>query len=183
MDGIERCIDDEIPFEIPETWEWCRLKTVGITQTGNTPSKAHPEYIGGEIPFITPGDIQNGTVFYDNQALSMEGKMVARICPKGSILQVCIGGSIGKAAIINKKVCFNQQINSISPIIIYSEYIYTIMQSPYFLKNIKKQAGGTATPIINLGIWDYLLIPIAPISEQNRIVEKQRELFDKISLN
>ena len=183
LDGIERCIDDEIPFEIPETWEWCRLKTVGITQTGNTPSKAHPEYIGDEIPFITPGDIQNGTVFYDNQALSMEGKMVARICPKGSILQVCIGGSIGKAAIINKKVCFNQQINSISPIIIYSEYIYTIMQSPYFLKNIKKQAGGTATPIINRGIWDYLLIPIAPISEQNRIVEKQRELFDKISLN
>ena len=183
LDGIESCIDDEIPFEIPETWEWCRLKTVGITQTGNTPSKAHPEYIGGEIPFITPGDIQNGTVFYDNQALSMEGKMVARICPKGSILQVCIGGSIGKAAIINKKVCFNQQINSISPIIIYSEYIYTIMQSPYFLKNIKKQAGGTATPIINRGIWDYLLIPIAPISEQNRIVEKQRELFDKISLN
>ena len=183
LDGIERCIDDEIPFEITETWEWCRLKTVCITQTGNTPSKAHPEYIGDEIPFITPGDIQNGTVFYDNQALSMEGKMVARICPKGSILQVCIGGSIGKAAIINKKVCFNQQINSISPIIIYSEYIYTIMQSPYFLKNIKKQAGGTATPIINRGIWDYLLIPIAPISEQNRIVEKQRELFDKISLN
>ena len=183
MDGIERCIDDEIPFEIPDSWEWCRLKTVGITQTGNTPSKAHPEYIGNEIPFITPGDIQNGTVFYDNQALSMEGKMVARVCPKGSILQVCIGGSIGKAAIANKKVCFNQQINSISPIIICSEYIYMIMQSSYFLKKIKTQAGGTATPIINRGIWDYLLIPIAPISEQKRIVEKQRELFDKISLN
>ena len=182
LDGIERCIDDEIPFEIPESWEWCRLKLVGITQTGNTPSKTHPEYIGDEIPFITPGDIQNGTVFYDNQSLSMEGKMVARVCPKGSILQVCIGGSIGKAAIANKKVCFNQQINSISPIIICSKYIYAIMQSPYFLKNIKKQAGGTATPIINRGIWDSLLIPIAPISEQKRIIEKQRELFDKISL-
>ena len=182
LDGIERCIDDEIPFEIPDSWEWCRLKTVGITQTGNTPSKAHPEYIGDEISFITPGDIQNGTVFYDNQALSMEGKMVARECPKGSILQVCIGGSIGKAAIANKKVCFNQQINSISPIIICSEYIYMIMQSPYFLTNIRKQAGGTATPIINRGVWDSLLIPIAPISEQNRIIEKQRELFDKISL-
>ena len=182
LDGIERCIDDEIPFEIPESWEWCRLKLVGITQTGNTPSKTHPEYIGDEIPFITPGDIQNGTVFYDNQSLSMEGKMVARVCPKGSILQVCIGGSIGKTAIANKKVCFNQQINSISPIIICNEYIYAIMQSPYFLKNIKKQAGGTATPIINRGIWDSLLIPIAPISEQKRIIEKQGELFDKISL-
>ena len=182
LDGIERCIDDEIPFEIPESWEWCRLKLVGITQTGNTPSKTHPEYIGDEIPFITPGDIQNGTVFYDNQSLSIEGKMVARVCPKESILQVCIGGSIGKAAIANKKVCFNQQINSISPIIICSEYIYAIMQSPYFLKNIKKQAGGTATPIINRGSWGSLLIPIAPISEQKRIIEKQRELFDKIYL-
>ena len=108
--------------------------------------------------------------------------MVARVCPKESIVQVCIGGSIGKAAIANKKVCFNQQINSISPIIICSEYIYAIMQSPYFLKNIKKQAGGTATPIINRGSWGSLLIPIAPISEQKRIIEKQRELFDKISL-
>ena len=74
LDGIERCIDDEIPFDIPKSWEWCRLSAVGITQTGNTPSKTHPEYIGDEISFITPGDIQNGSIFYDNQALSAKGK-------------------------------------------------------------------------------------------------------------
>ena len=182
MDGIERCIDDEIPFDIPESWGWCRLSAVGITQTGNTPSKAHPEYIGDEISFITPGDIQNGSVFYDNQALSAKGKIVARVCTKGSILQVCIGGSIGKAAIANREVCFNQQINVISPIIVCSEYIYAIMQSPYFIANMKEQAGGTATPIINRGLWDSLLIPIAPLPEQRRIVEKQQELFDKITL-
>ena len=182
LDGIERCIEDEIPFEIPDGWEWCRLKTVGITQTGNTPSKAHPEYIGEDIPFITPGDIQNGHIFYDNQALSVEGKMVARVCDKGSILQVCIGGSIGKSSITDKEVCFNQQINVISPIIVYSEYLYTIIQSPYFITNMKEQAGGTATPIINRGLWDSLLIPVAPLSEQYRIVEKQRELFDRITL-
>ena len=182
LDGIERCIEDEMPFEIPDGWEWCRLKTVGITQTGNTPSKAHPEYIGEDIPFITPGDIQNGHIFYDNQALSVEGKMVARVCDKGSILQVCIGGSIGKSSITDKEVCFNQQINVISPIIVYSEYLYTIIQSPYFITNMKEQAGGTATPIINRGLWDSLLIPVAPLSEQYRIVEKQRELFDRITL-
>ncbi len=182
LDGIERCIDDEIPFEIPENWVWCRLSTVGTTQTGNTPSKAHPEYIGDDIPFITPGDIQSGNVFYDNQALSAEGKTVARLCSKGSILQVCIGGSIGKVAVIDRDVCFNQQINAISPIIVCSEYIYVIMQSPYFITNMKEQAGGTATPIINRGLWDSLLIPIAPLSEQHRIVEKHRELLDKITL-
>ena len=143
LNGIERCIDDEIPFEIPENWVWCRLSTVGTTQTGNTPSKAHPEYIGDDIPFITPGDIQSGNVFYDNQALSAEGKAVARLCSKGSILQVCIGGSIGKVAVIDRDVCFNQQINAISPIIVCSEYIYVIMQSPYFITNMKEQAGGT----------------------------------------
>ena len=182
LDGTERCIDDEIPFEIPDSWVWCRLSTVGITQTGNTPSKAHPEYIGGEIPFITPGDIQSNQISYDNQALSSEGKMVARVCSKDSILQVCIGGSIGKAAITNREVCFNQQINAISPIVVHSEYIYAIMQSPYFITNMKEQAGGTATPIINRGLWDSLLIPVAPLPEQRRIVEKQRELFDKITL-
>ena len=182
LDGIERCIDDEIPFEIPESWIWCRLSAVGITQTGNTPSKTHSEYIGTEIPFITPGDIQNGLIFYDNQALSVEGKMVARVCDKGSILQVCIGGSIGKSAVIDKAVCFNQQINGISPIIVCSDYLYIIMQSPYFIGNMKEQAGGTATPIINRGLWDSLLIPVAPLPEQRRIAEKQQELFNKITL-
>ena len=144
--------------------------------------QACPEYIGGEIPFITPGDIQSSQISYDNQALSSEGKMVARVCSKDSILQVCIGGSIGKAAITNREVCFNQQINAIFPIAVYSEYIYAVMQSPYFITNMKEQAGGTATPIINRGLWDSLLIPVAPLSEQHRIVEKQRELFDKITL-
>ena len=91
--------EDEIPFEIPESWKWVRLSTIGITQTGNTPSKSHPEYIGIDIPFITPGDILNGQICYSNQALSLLGKEVARVCCAGSIMQVCIGGSIGKAAI------------------------------------------------------------------------------------
>lgn len=56
--------------------------------------KAHPEYQGKDIPFITPGDILDGDICYENQALSIAGMKVARICEAGSILQVCIGGSI-----------------------------------------------------------------------------------------
>ena len=95
----EVCIDDEIPFEVPDSWMWTRLKSLGYTQTGNTPSTSHPEYRGGYIPFITPGDIFDGIIDYRNQGLSEIGKDVARVCPAGSILQVCIGGSIGKAAL------------------------------------------------------------------------------------
>ena len=169
--------EDEIPFDIPDTWKWAKLKDLGITQTGNTPSKAHPEYFGSDIPFVSPGDIQNGTLYYENQALSLLGKEVGRVCSKGSILQVCIGGSIGKAAITDREVTFNQQINAISPIMIDSKYLFAVMQSQYFISTMKAQAGGTATPIINRGLWDALLIPIPPLVEQKRIVAKLEEIL------
>ena len=169
--------EDEVPFDIPESWKWCRLNSLGVTQTGNTPSKSYSEYIGTDIPFITPGDILNSQIYYDNQALSLLGKKVARVCCTGSIMQVCIGGSIGKAAITDREVTFNQQINAISPIACLSKYIFSVMQSVYFITTMKAQAGGTATPIINRGLWDSLLIPLSPLAEQKRIVAKLEEIL------
>ena len=169
--------EDEKPFDIPESWKWCRIGSLGITQTGNTPSKAHPEYQGKDIPFITPGDILDGDICYENQALSVAGMKVARICEAGSILQVCIGGSISKAAMTKRRVTFNQQINSITPFCCDNRYIYYVMTSFYFSKTMKEKAGGTATPIINRGIWDTLLLPLPPHAEQKRIVEKLEQLL------
>ena len=180
LDGIERCIDDEIPFEIPLRWCWSRLCSLGITQTGNTPSKSHPEYIGYDIAFITPGDISEGQICYTNQALSNIGKEVARVCEKGSVLQVCIGGSIGKAAITNREISFNQQINAITPILCVTEYIFDAIQSAHFIADMKDQAGGTATPIINKSTWDNLLIPVPPLEEQQRIADKIEELMSAL---
>ena len=172
--------EDEFPFEIPESWKWVRLSTIGITQTGNTPSKSHPEYIGIDIPFITPGDILNGQICYNNQALSLLGKNVARVCDEDSIMQVCIGGSIGKVAITDRKVAFNQQINVVSPLFCLSKYLFAVMQSVYFTTSMKERAGGTATPIINRGLWDSLCIPLPPLAEQKRIVAKNEELLPYI---
>lgn len=169
--------EEEKLFDIPESWKWCRLSALGVTQTGNTPSKAHPEYTGTDIPFITPGDILGGQICYNNQAISFKGKEVARVCNKDSIMQVCIGGSIGKAAIANREVTFNQQINVISPIACSSEYIFAVMQSAYFITTMKERAGGTATPIINRGLWESLLVPLPPLAEQKRIVAKLEELL------
>lgn len=171
---------DEVPFEIPGSWKWVYLSESGYTQTGNTPSKSHPEYVGSDIPFITPGDILEGHISYNNQALSNIGKTVARICGPNTILQVCIGGSIGKAAITNQEVSFNQQINSVSPIHCNSKYIYAVIISQYFTAKMKEVAGGTATPIINRGLWDKLLIPLPPLAEQKRIVAKIEELLPYI---
>ena len=169
--------DDEMPFDIPESWRWVRLRDLGVTQTGNTPPKSHPEYFGQDIPFITPGDIALTNIDYNNQGISFYGENVARICNAESILQVCIGGSIGKAAITNRKVAFNQQINTITPLQCLSEYLFSVFQSAYFITTMKEKAGGTATPIINRGLWDKLLIPLPPLAEQKRIVQKLEEIL------
>jgi len=174
---LPQITEDEIPFNIPENWKWVRLGSIGVTQTGNTPSKVHPEYIGKDVPFITPGDILNGYISYDNQALSTLGKLVARLCGAGTVLQVCIGGSIGKAAITDREVAFNQQINSITPISCDSQFILAVITSQYFVAKMKESAGGTATPIINRGIWNMLLIPLPPLAEQKRIVAKLEEIL------
>ena len=177
LDGTERCIDDKLPFEIPDTWIWTRLNTLGYTQTGNTPSTAHPEYRGDYIPFITPGDIADGSIDYTNQGLSEVGKNVARVCPADSILQVCIGGSIGKAALSISEVTFNQQINAITPIFASSKYVFAVLTSFAFLSAMKESAGGTATPILNRSLWDKMYIPVPPLAEQNRIVQRIEELL------
>lgn len=169
--------DDEIPFDIPESWKWVRVCSVGVTQTGNTPKKAHPEYFGNYIPFLGPGDIQNGNVNYDNQGLSEEGKEYGRVTPADSVLQVCIGGSIGKCALVDREVTFNQQINSIYPILSDSRFIYYVLDSYYFKDYMKENSGGTATPIINRGLWDAIVIPLPPLEEQHRIVAKIEELL------
>ena len=172
--------EDEIPFEIPESWEWVRLVDIGIAETGTTPSKSHPEYFGTFIPFLGPANMLNGKIISETQGLSKIGANYGRIVPEGSILQVCIGGSIGKCAIVDKPVTFNQQINSITPLVCVIEFIYYVLQSDYFRLAIKEKSTGTATPIINRGNWEQLPIPLPPLAEQHRIVAKIEKLLPKV---
>ena len=174
--GKVKCIDEEIPFEIPQGWEWCRLVEVGKTETGTTPSKSHPEYFGDYIPFLGPANILNSKIVSVTQGLSDIGVDYGRIVPKNTILQVCIGGSIGKCVITDKPITFNQQINSITPYLCNVEFVHIVLQSEYFRLAIMDKATGTATPIINRGNWETLLFPLPPINEQERIVANITEL-------
>jgi type I restriction enzyme S subunit len=179
-DGTINNITDEIPFEIPQNWCWTRLRNIGTLQTGTTPTTARKDYFGRDVPFIKPGDIFYNKIIYDNEGLTFEGAEHSRMVDKESILMVCIGGSIGKAYFVDRKVCFNQQINAITPLTLDYKYLYYIMISEYFFKFLKNNSGGTATPIINKSLWGELLIPIAPINEQNKISNKINNIINYI---
>ena len=169
--------EDEIPFEIPESWEWVRLGEIGILQTGNTPQTSKNEYYGNDIPFITPADITSKGINYNNRGLSFLGKEKGRVVLKNSLLQVCIGGSIGKVFYTDREVCFNQQINGITLYLSNYKYIYGILSSVYFYESLLENSNGTATPIINKSSWGNLLVPLPPLAEQQRIVKRVEKLM------
>lgn len=171
---------EEEPYKLPSNWVWTRLENIGALQTGTTPQTSKAEYFGNDIPFITPADITNETMIYTNRGLSLLGKEKSRVAEKNSILQVCIGGSIGKVFYTNRDVCFNQQINSITLYKSEYKYIYFLLKSDFFYHNLLKNSRGTATPIINKSTWGNLIIPLPPLEEQKRIVEKLDSLFEKI---
>ena len=173
-----KCIDEEIPFDLPFGWEWCRLKNIGVTETGTTPTKSHPEYFGNTIPFYGPGNIQDNKISSVTQGISEQGLPFSRIVPPHTILQVCIGGSIGKAAIVDSECSFNQQINSITVHNgINTLYAFYVLISEFFKQQIVDKSTGTATPIINRSNWENLLIPIPPNAEQRQIIAKLAELL------
>jgi len=171
--------EDEKPFDIPENWEWVRLGEVGMSLTGNTPSTMKLEYYNGDIPFVGPGDISiNSDINYDtSKKLTATGAEFARIVGNETLLQVCIGGSIGKVCLVERTVAFNQQINALKTIKVLPRYVFCVMKSQMFLDGMFEKSTGTATPIINRTSWEQLLLPLPPLAEQKRIVEKLERLL------
>ena len=172
-----RYIEDEIPFEIPNSWAWVRLGSIGVTQTGSTPSTQVQDFYGDYMPFIKPADITNSGIDYNNEKLSKKGTEVGRVAKKGSILMVCIGGSLGKCYFNDRIVSFNQQINSLTPFFSSYKFIFYYLLSSYFFEQLQDKTTGTATPIVNKTSWGSILIPLPPLSEQKRIVDKLEEIL------
>ncbi|WP_310646341.1 restriction endonuclease subunit S [Limnohabitans sp.] len=169
--------DKEKPFELPQGWEWVRLGSLGVTQTGGTPASSKPEYFDGNFPFIGPGQITpNGQILSAEKFISELGTLESAVVEPGDILMVCIGGSIGKCAAATFPTAFNQQINSIHPLLLSSEYVLNAMSSIDFTQAVLSAATGSATPIISKGKWDLLLLPLPPRVEQSRIVTRVNEL-------
>ncbi|MBC3810905.1 restriction endonuclease subunit S [Undibacterium aquatile] len=164
-------IEEDTEFALPHGWQWARLEMLGMTCTGRTPSTQVPAFYDGVIPFIGPGQITPSCELLPaEKCISEVGKAETSMANIGDILMVCIGGSIGKSALVDKELGFNQQINCLSPILVESKYVHIAMMTNSFQSKLIQFSSGSATPIINKSKWEELLVPVAPLSEQRRIV-------------
>jgi len=101
-------------------WERAEIGDLGLVTTGNTPSRANPEFYGADVEWIKTDNLVVGLLHPTKaaEALSQKGTAVGRTVNSGAVLMTCIAGSrasIGTVALADRKVAFNQQINAISP--------------------------------------------------------------------
>jgi type I restriction enzyme S subunit len=170
--------DEEKYLEVPDTWTWARLAELGQTQTGTSPSSANPDLFGNFIPFVKPADLDGNQISHDGPGLSEVGLRHSRLVPAYSVLMVCIGATLGKVNKTTRPVCFNQQINSLTPFLHnLTDYIALSLKASGFQTLAWSKAGTGTLPIISKGKWENLPVPLPPLGEQHRIVAKVDELM------
>lgn len=184
--GEVKCIDDEIPFEIPKGWEWSRMGSIGDWGAGATPAKGNTSYYGGNILWLRTGELNNSIV--NDTEIKITDKALKecslRMNKAGDVLIAMYGATIGKVAIAGCELTTNQACCACTPIGIFNYYLF------YFLMGsqvdfIKKGEGG-AQPNISREKLVAHLMPIPPIQEQHRIVERIKDvlpLTDKYALS
>ena len=100
---------EDKPYELPVSWAWIRLGDTGISSTGKTPKTSETKFFNGDIPFIGPGQITtNNVILTPEKTLTEEGLEQSTEALEKDIMMVCIGGSIGKSAVVDRRIGFNQ---------------------------------------------------------------------------
>ena len=183
--GDEKNITDEIPYEIPKTWEWCRLRHIGNIVGGGTPKTAIDDYWDGVIPWITPADLSGYEEMYISRGarnISSLGlsKSSAQLMPKGTVL-FSSRAPIGYVAISNNEISTNQGFKSFIPatVDIASEYMYFCLKAR--CDNIIIRASGTTFKEISGSEMAETLVPVPPVAEQARITTMLYSAFSEIS--
>lgn len=165
-------------------WKSYKVEEIGNVQTGTTPKTSIKENYGNYIPFIKPGDFRvDGSLNYENDALSKNGLKVGRFIPKNSVLMVCIGATITKTAVTTRDVSCNQQINAVSlPDATIAKFVYYQMITKKFKEKILNEAPKTTLPIINKGNWSALTVGFPETTEIENVVKNLDSLLN-VSIN
>ena len=177
-----RCINDEIPFEIPDSWIFVRLKQLGTVIGGGTPKTTTPSYWNGDIPWLTPADLSGYTAMYvssGERKITQDGlnSSSAQLMPKGTVLYSS-RAPIGYVAISTNPITTNQGFKSVVPYnFSMSEYLYFCLKAR--TSDIEQRATGTTFKEISGSAMAETIIPLPPIAEQQRIVHSLQTSIGK----
>jgi len=175
------CIDEEIPFSIPENWQWCRLNTIAtkIVDGSHNPPKGSSDKTN--FIMISACNINNNSIIINNNVRYLNEvdfqKENKRTQLKDGDVLLTIVGTIGRSCVFhgNNDVTMQRSISVITPTI-ESDYLKIAFDSTYLQETLKEKSIGTAQLGVYLNVIKQLLIPVPPISEQERIVSKVKDL-------
>ena len=166
------CIADEVPFEIPDSWEWVRLGTVFNIEMGQSPA-------GNTVSSNKDGiEFHQGKVHFGEIFLQESGQYTSdpkKYAEQNSVL-LCVRAPVGKVNITRRKICIGRGLCAILPFAdMPLMFLYYLLEA---YENIfVKQATGTTFIAITAETVKNQLIPLPPLEEQKRIADKISELY------
>ena len=177
--GEVKCIDEEIPFDVPQGWEWERWGNIAQTiQYGyNAPALEH-----GVIKMVRISDIQENCVLWDNvpYCLIDESDIDTYLLKVNDILFARTGGTVGKSFLVEevpeKAIYAGYLIRTRYSSLLNPRYMKSFMESQLYWEQLKNGTIATAQPNCNGKTLAKMLLPIPPTKEQDRIVEKLTQL-------
>ena len=180
IDGKERCIAGEVPFEIPEGWCWCRLSHIcqSITDGDHQP----PPQVPNGKPFIVISNVSSGKIDFSNTRYVPEeyyNKLDNNRKPIKNDILFTVTGSYGIVMKVenDREFCFQRHIALLKPLFVDSDFLVHWLRTPLVYEQCKETATGTAQKTVSLTSLKNIIIPIPPLEEQHRIVTKIEELM------
>lgn len=180
--------DEDIPFDIPDNWRWIKIGEIVDIKNGFTPKRTDETlWNPREIPWFTVEDIheQGLNIFHTAQSISKKalGKTNGRIIPAHTVLLCCTSATIGRYAMTEIELTTNQQWNGLvikkeRKHIVCSDYILVWVSS--LKEKMTEIAKSTTFPFLSVDKLANFVIPLPPIEEQQRIVDKINEIMPKI---
>ena len=175
IENEEICIDAELPFEIPKTWEWVRMDNVFILNMGQSPKGDAVSEINNGIEF------HQGKLFFGKKYIVKSNQKTltpTKLAPANSIL-LCVRAPVGKVNITERELCIGRGLCSIQPLgKLNMDFAYYVLET---YENIFiKKATGTTFMAITSEVIKNQLFPLPPIEEQKRIVNKLNQLMPLI---
>ena len=181
----EVCIDDEISFEIPSNWCWCRFSAICYKLTDGSHNPPPKKTNGFRV--ISARNIKNGRILFTDEDRLCDQNGFNKENPrtqisKGDVILGIIGGSIGNTAIYGyDEPVIAQRSIAIFGSLINNKYMKLLLDSPLFQQQFNSKSNGTAQGGIYLGELANMLVPLPPVNEQNRILASISSLENKFA--